>query len=427
MTHFGMICPSAVAHISTMTSLGWELKQRGHQVTLLGLPYAEAKAVALGLGFRTLGKFDITSERTVQKHTKAGEMVGLAALRSNLKMVKEDVAVLLRDAPEAIKSEGIEALLVDQTSYEGGSVAQLLDIPFVSVCSGLLLHPEDSIPPFFTSWAYNPSGWARLRNKAGYKLINYIEQPILELVREYRQEWKLPWLSHPSDSYSQLAQLSQQPIEFEFPRTELPKCFHFMGTLANEISREPVSFPFEKLTGQPLIYASMGTLQNRQMRIFQCIAEACVGLDIQLVISLGGGNSPESLPELPGSPLVVSYAPQLELLKKATLVITHGGASTVLESLKNGVPMVAIPITYDQPGVGARLVWTGAGEVVSLSRLNVARLRTAIQRVLNEDTYKKNASKLQEAIQRAGGVTRAVDIIEKAISTGKPVINSQLT
>jgi len=52
----------------------------------------------------------------------------------------------------------------------------------------------------------------------------------------------------------------------------------------------------------------------------------------------------EAVQRLPGSPLVV-YAPQLELLAKARLTITHAGLNTVLDSLSNGVPLVAIPIT----------------------------------------------------------------------------------
>jgi MGT family glycosyltransferase len=118
---------------------------------------------------------------------------------------------------------------------------------------------------------------------------------------------------------------------------------------------------------------------------------------------------------------VVGYAPQLELLKKTTLTITHAGLNTALESLSNGVPMVAIPITNDQPGVAARLTWTGAGEFVPLSRLNVPKLRAVIQQVLTEDSYKNHASRLQDAIARAGGVSRAADIIEQVISTGKAV------
>ena len=140
------------------------------------------------------------------------------------------------------------------------------------------------------------------------------------------------------------------------------------------------------------------------------------------MISLGGSASPESLPNLPGSPLVVGYAPQLELLEKTTLTITHAGLNTTLESLTKGVPMVAIPVANDQPGVAARIAWSGCGESIPLKKLNVSKLKTAIQKVLTEDSYKQNAVRLQEAIQRAGGVSRAADIIEQAISTGKPVL-----
>ncbi|MBD0309384.1 MAG: glycosyl transferase family 1, partial [Microcoleus sp. T1-bin1] len=120
------------------------------------------------------------------------------------------------------------------------------------------------------------------------------------------------------------------------------------------------------------------------------------------------------------------YAPQLEILTKATLMVTHAGMNTTMECLKSGVPMVAIPVANDQPGVAARIAWTGAGEVVPLNKLSVPRLRSAIGKVLTEDSYKKNAVRLQEAIARAGGVSRAADIIEQAVSTRKPVLAQSL-
>lgn len=176
-----------------------------------------------------------------------------------------------------------------------------------------------------------------------------------------------------------------------------------------------------KQRGHPVTL--VGTLDAQpKVLATQTIAEACQDLDAQLVIALGGGSTPESLPVLPGSPLVVGFAPQLELLQQTTLTITHAGMNTTLESLSNGVPMVAIPIANDQPGVAARIAWTGTGEVVSLKHLSVSKLRNAIERALKEDSYKENALKLQKAIKQAGGVKRAADIIEQAVVTGKPVI-----
>lgn len=285
-----------------------------------------------------------------------------------------------------------------------------------------MLNQDPNVPPLITCWSYHSSWWARLRNQAGNELMTGLAKPITRLIAEYRQQWNLPPLRHPNDAYSQLAQLCQQPAEFEFPRQSLPACFHFTGPYSNPASREPTFFPFDKLTGQPLIYASLGTVQNRLLETFQTIAEACQNLDAQLVIALGGGTAPESLPVLPGSPLVVGYAPQLELLQRTTLTITHAGMNTTLESLSNGVPMVAIPIANDQPGVAARIAWTGTGEVVSPKRLSVSKLRRAIEQVLTEGSYKKNALRLQEAIKRAGGVKKAADIIEQVIATRKPYI-----
>ncbi|MBD1885007.1 glycosyltransferase [Microcoleus vaginatus] len=426
MTHFGLLCPAVTGHLNTMLPLGQELQRRGHQVTLFGILDAQAKAMAAGLGFQVIGESEFPNGWTAQWNAQQGKLKGVAALRYTLSLFQELAGMLLWEAPEALKTAGVEALLVDQVLLEGRTLAEFLNIPLITVCSALLLNEDSNhdIPPFFTNWDYNPtSSTARLRNQRNYLLLRGLGQPIIDLIAQYRREWNLtPHRLNHDENFSQLAQICQQPAEFEFPRQHLPPHFHFTGPYASSASREPVPFPLEKLTGQPLIYASMGTLQNRLFEVFRDIAQACVGLDAQLVISLGGAASPESLPDLPGNPLVVSYAPQLKLLQKATLTITHAGLNTTLESLSHGVPMVAIPVANDQPGVAARIVWTGVGEAIPIAHLNVSSLRSAIAKVLREDSYKKNALRLQVAIGRAGGVSRAIDIVEQAVSTGKPVL-----
>ena len=421
MTHFGLICPSSTGHLHTILPLGQELKRRSHRVTLLGILDSQEKTLAAGLEFQMLGESDFPQGATKELFTQLGNLSGFRALQYTINWIVDEAKMILRDAPKAIKELGIEALLVDQASPAGAIVARYLNIPFVSVCSAVILNQEISVPPFITSWNYDPSWRGILRNRLGYTLLDQIGKPLQKAISSYSQQWNLSPANKPNSRYSRLAQISQQPAELEFPRQDLPKYFHFTGPYHYSGSREEIPFPYEKLTGQPLIYASMGTLQNRLLWVFEMIAEACRGLDAQLVISLGGGNSPESLPELPGNPLVVGYAPQLELLQKATLTITHAGMNTTLESLTNGVPMVAIPVTNDQPGIAARIAWTGAGEVIPLKKVSLKLLQKAVKRVLTEDSYKKNALRLQEAIKRAGGVSRAADIIEQAISTGNPV------
>jgi zeaxanthin glucosyltransferase len=423
MTHFGLICPALTGHLNPMTTLGHELQQRGHRVTLFGILDARPQTLAAGLEFWAIGEAEFPAGASAAANTKLGELSGIAAFKQIVKMFRQSTTMLLDEAPQAISAAGVEVLLVDQTSSGGGTVADFLNLPFITVCCALMLNLEIGIPPFNTTWSYSPAWWAKLRNRFSYQLLARIAQPIVKTVADRRQQWQLPPHIHPNDPFSKLAQICQQPPEFEFPRQHLSPSFHFTGPYSRPDSREPACFPFEKLTGQPLIYASMGTLQNQLSGVFENIAQACVGLDAQLVIALGGGSNPESLPNLPGSPLVVGYAPQLELLQKATLTITHAGMNTALESLSNAVPMVAIPIANDQPGVAARIAWTGTGEIVTLTRLSSSRLQTAVKQVLTKESYKQNAVRLQAAIHRAGGVSRAADIVEQVAKTGQPVLS----
>ena len=422
MTHFGILCPPTTGHLNTMIPLGQELQKRGHRLTYFGVLDAKPRILAAGFEFQALGTAEFPTGKISQSLTPLQKLSGFAALQHPIELIRYGVSVFLREAPTAMREAGIEALLVDQASLEGGSIADRLQIPFVSVCSALPFNQEDGVPPFFTPWNYQASTWTHWRNRLGYGILNRVMKPIWDVIAEYRQQWQLRPYTHPNDAYSPMAHISQQPAEFEFPRTALPSSFHFTGPYYSSSSRQPVAFPFEKLTGQPLVYASMGTLQNDRQTIFHSIAESCLGLDIQLVISLGGAVNPEALPELPGSPLIVGYAPQLELLSKAALTINHAGTNTVLEALSHGVPMVSMPVTNDQPGVGTRLAWVGAGEVIPLARLEVSRLRTAIHHVLTQASYKENALRLQTAIHQTGGVRYAADVVEKVALTGKAVI-----
>ncbi|MTJ07257.1 glycosyltransferase [Anabaena sp. UHCC 0204] len=423
MTHYGLMCPESTGHWNTILPLGKELQQRGHRVTLIGVLDAQPKAQAAGLEFRVIGESEFPLGSAKASFDKLGELSGQEALKYTISIFRDMTNVTFRDAPTVIKDAGIEALLIDQTMSYGGTIADVSGLPLITICSAVVLNREPSIPPFMTNWSYSPAWWAKLRNKLGYKLLNRATQPITELIDNYRREKNLPAYSNPNQRYSQLAQISQQPAELEFPRQNLPDWFHFTGPYHSPIGREVPDFPFDKLTGQPLIYASMGTLQNRLLPVFQQIAAACQDLDAQLVISLGGSANPEVLQGIVGNPLVVRYAPQLQLLEKSDLTITHAGLNTTLECLTNGIPMVAIPIANDQPGVASRIVWSGCGEAVPVKKVNVDNLRTAINKVLTEDSYKKNALRLQAAIQKAGGVKRAIDIVEQAVSTGKPVLN----
>jgi MGT family glycosyltransferase len=155
---------------------------------------------------------------------------------------------------------------------------------------------------------------------------------------------------------------------------------------------------------------------NGQVDVFRTIVAALSKhKDLQLVLSVGDQIDPNQIRPVPDNAIIVKRAPQLELLKQTSVCITHAGLNTVLESLAQGVPQVAIPVTYDQPGVAARIAHKQTGVATSLDKLTADHLSTLLSEVLNDSSYRDNARKLQKAIAEADGLSIAADLIEQLL------------
>ncbi len=208
--------------------------------------------------------------------------------------------------------------------------------------------------------------------------------------------------------------ITQTPKEFDFPIPHLPPQFHYAGPFHDDRGREPVSFPWEKLNGKALIYASLGTLVNGLNNVYGTILEAVGEFpEMQVVLSVGSNVDPGDLGPIPSNTIVVRIAPQIELLKRAALCITHAGLNTALEALAQGVPMVAIPIAYDQPGVAARIAYHGVGEFVEIGNLTARNLSELIVKVTTNPKYRDKARWFKKIIANTRGLDIAADIIER--------------
>jgi len=424
MARFGLISPPVPGHINPFLALARELQARGHEAVMFHMPDLEAKVRGEGVGFRAIGASDHPLGSLAESLEQLGRLKGLAALRFTVRAIQKTTEMICRDAPAAIKEQGIDMLLVDQTEPAGGTVAEHLGIPFVTMCNALAINREPQVPPAFSPWAYSEGVLARIRNRIGYAASDLLTKPVEGTLRQFREQWRLPRYSRVEQYFSPLAQISQIPPEFDFPRRRLPAAFHYAGPFRHP-ARVETAFPWERLNGRPLVYASLGTLQGANEAIFRCFGEACRDLDVQLVISHGNRLTHDEAGRLAEFALVVNYAPQLALLERARLTITHAGLNTVLDSLSCGVPMAAIPLTFEQPGIAERIRWTGTGKVVPLRGLTAARLRVTLKELLADDRYHERAATLAQAIRRSGGVERAASIIEQALRSRKPVLRDQ--
>jgi zeaxanthin glucosyltransferase len=415
MARLGAFCFPGTGHINPMTALARRLEQRGHKVILFGIADTEARVKAAGIEFRLIGAEDYPPGTLQKLDQRLGELSGLATFRFTVERVKNTARMILRDGPEAVRSANLDAMLIDEADM-GGNIAEHLGLPFVSIAFFPPLIKDDRIPPFCFGWNAGQDQLSRLRNRLGMRLLTRVAAPIYAVVNQQRKTWGLPPLNHATEALSPLAQITQLPEALEFTTSGHPSNLHYTGPFVDNQQRPPVDFPWHQLDGRPLVYASLGTIQNGSEALFKTIAESCAGLNAQLVISLGGGLDPARLGTLPGNPVVVRYAPQLQLLKQAAAVITHAGLNTVLESLAEGVPLVAVPLGNDQPGVAARVAAKGAGVVIPRRKLNARSLRNAVRSVLEDSRYRNAAQTLQAAIQKVDALERAADIIESTLN-----------
>ena len=390
-----------------MGALAHQLQAQNHEVVFLCSPGpSELPSI-------TLPQQDAVSENLPE----VSKMQGDQALEFGVQTMLSQTETILKNLPAMVRSAGIDALVIDVVQFYAELGALELDIPYIHVASALHFDYSGYAPLCFYNWAHETTAAAVLRNRQGVAQITDLIGRHNAGVKRFAESagLKVDWNDLDSTT-SPWASITQTPKAFDFEHSHRPAQFHNTGPFHDINYREKVEFPWHQLTGQPLVYASMGTILNGRPEVFRTIVAAVAKhRDVQLVLSLGSQLSREQLGTVPDNTIVVQRAPQLELLKKTAVCITHAGLNTVLESLAQGVPQVAIPIAFDQPGVAARIAHKGTGLVTSLDKLTPDHLSDLLGEVLSNPMYRENSRKIQAAINETDGLRLAAQRIEEAL------------
>jgi zeaxanthin glucosyltransferase len=412
----GIICPKARGHLNPITALARQLQAHNHDVVLL---YSSGAA---GLPF-VPGPEEDRIDQTIAEVSK---LEGEEAFKAGISWIMSQAETILKSLPEIVQANGIDALVIDTVQFYAELGAMRLGMPYVHVSAAMYHDYTGYTPLCVYGWPHQTTPAALARNREG--VVQFVK--LLESgnagVRTYAESvgLKIDW-ENPGSTLSPLAAITQVPKAFDFENSHWPSQFHHTGPFHDGKGRENVDFPWERLTGEPLIYASMGTILNGRVDVFRTIVAALAKhKDLQLVLSIGDQLDPEQLGPAPGNAIIVKRAPQVELLKQTSVCITHAGLNTVLESLAQGVPQVAIPVAFDQPGVAARIADKKTGVVTSLDKLSAEHLSTLLNEVLSNSTYRNNARKLQKAIVAANGLSVAADLMEESLGVTKKASNA---
>lgn len=309
-------------------------------------------------------------------------------------------SLILERLLPSIRAERPDAILYDQLAVWGPYLAQILNVPTICSVSMFVITPRMILrdPAQIRNRLVSGALVRRMRQLAARMSATYhIRNVSLFELANNRGQLNIVYTSR-----------AFQPGGDSFDDT-----YQFVGPSLLPRPDAP-AFSFERLDPErPLVYVSLGTLFNAHPELYRHVLAAFARSRYQLVLSLGHKTPLAALDDLPANVIVQPSVPQLELLQRAALFLTHGGMNSVSEALYYGVPLLCIPQSADQPWVARRVVQVGAGKMLRRSRVHPQRLRDLAEEILARPSYAQASARLGDTLRAAGGYRRAADEIQQ--------------
>jgi MGT family glycosyltransferase len=165
----------------------------------------------------------------------------------------------------------------------------------------------------------------------------------------------------------------------------------------------------------PLIYLSLGSLGSADVELMQRLIDALGRTDYRVIVSLGPQHE---LLRLADNMTGAEFLPQPAILPQVDLVVTHGGNNTVTECFHNGLPMVVLPLFWDQYDNAQRVAETGFGVRLDTYGFEDRELTDAIDRLLADGELRARSVAVSKRLQAKPGTSTAADLIELVARAG---------
>ena len=418
MAHFAITTPPLAGHVNALSALAGELIGRGHRVTLLGPVDARARLSDPRIGFRAIGTDTHPPGRLAEDAARMGRLQGPFGVRAMIRDLAALTDVTARDGPDAFAAIRADAVICDQLEPGGPVAAMAAGLPFATVATGLHVNRDPHVPPPFVGWRYDPTSRGAWKVRGAYRVSDRMMGPQADALARWCRAYGLGERRDAADLLSPHCDLAQAVPSLDYPRAELPASFHYVGPL-----RAPSHPPFPDLDrldpDRPLAFCSLGTIQGGRGRLLRRIGLACrdAGMSVVLVHcgGLDAGEERALAAELGEGAIVRAFVPQRAVLARASLAVLHGGFNTVLDALAVRVPLVVLPLAFEQPAIAARVERAGVGRRLTPQLATRARLRRAIEDALADAAMPPRLARVAREIEAAGGAPRAAGLIERAL------------
>jgi len=407
--------------IQPCVALGKGLQQAGYKVCLAAPENFRDFIKEHNLPFFTLrgDVQQIMDSDTGREFMQKGGGNPLKSIRAVRKMIEPVVLRMALDAYTACLDADALICLGVFNAF-GQSIAEALDIPIINLVPTPILPSRAFAAP---SWPVQKDLGGIHNYLSGFVMLQVLWLWYRPFVKEFREQLGLAPYSaaHFYRSMKFTPMLSAySPFIIPHPG-DWPDSVHINGYFFLEDQsgwRPGPELQAFLEAGAPPVYIGYGSMagQNPEQLAGLVLEALAESNQRGLLLTGWGGLQADSVPD---NVFVVDSAPHSWLFPRMAVVVHHGGAGTIAEGLRAGVPTVVIPFILDQSFWGARIRALGLGpEPLPLKKLTASRLAEAIQTAVSDTAMRQRALSYGQAIRSENGTGNAVETIIEYL--GKP-------
>lgn len=385
MRNIVFFCIPAHGHTNPTLGVVRELVSRGHQVWYYSYESMREKIEAAGARFVSCDAFDTERKLTPKDAARVGSDLALST-----RILVDTTLALDEVVCSHMKDLQPDCIVADSMAVWGKAVARKLDIPFVSST---------------TTFAFNQHS-AKIMKQSPKELFSML----FSMPKIRKQIKRLRDGGYPINSILDILQNDEHTHTVVYTSPMFQPCsetfshkYAFVGP-----SIRPAVGEFQK-TKAALIYISMGTVNNDMLPLYRDCIKAFADSPYQVILSVGNQVSLEAFGDIPENVAVFPHVDQIAVLEKADVFVSHCGMNSVSESLYYGVPLVMLPQTSEQKGVAERVWQLGAG--LKLSKMDANSISDAVNRIISDPSYRKNAEAISADFKQCSGARGAADKI----------------
>lgn len=389
MSKIVFFCIPAYGHTNPTLGVVEELVRRGHEVWYYSYNEFREKIEARGAHFIACDEYDTEKRLEPKDAMRIGKDLAFST-----KVLVDTTLALDEMCCKQMQELKPDCIVADSMAVWGKAVAMKFGIPFVSST---------------TTFAFNQYS-ARIMKQSMGELLKMI----FSMPKINKDIKRLQDKGYPVKNVLDIIQNDNDTNTIVYTSPEFQPCsetfldkYSFVGPSIRETTEEITK------TKEKLIYISMGTVMNDQLKFYKNCVKAFENTEYQVIMSVGKLVNMAELQDahIPTNITIVPFVDQIAVLKCADVFLSHCGMNSVNESLYHKVPLVMYPQTSEQAGVATRVEQVGAG--VRLTKDTPEAISDAVEKVLVDATYRENAIKVFEGFSKCSGAIGAADKIEK--------------